>query len=268
MKLHILLFLSAFSVTSVGRAQPDSLKNKYFDRKWTVGININTVEPITEAGYDLYFGQLRLFNDFGQQKSFLTSFGANLSYKVKEHFRIRFSAKLTKYKVEEVFNEKNYISLSPPSNDYLIDSGYVKQSTFVLSPGIFWSLNIRKVNFYSGLQIVYRKYNPAYEHLIYRIYSTQTDTLMSYKYYDIEQQGGYSIGVAPFIGFSANIYKGISLGGEFSSAYSYYKTGGKFSRTETRLYPIKLIETSAYKHTYTAYKFSTVITSINIYYNF
>lgn len=260
-KSFILLF---FLLTTTAFAQLEKEK-KY---KWQIAVNINTVEPITEAGYDVYFGQTRLFNDFDHQKNNLTSFGLNLSYMVQENFGIRLSAKSTKYKVEETYNAKDYVSASPPSGDYLIDTGYVKQSTSVFSPGIFWNFKYKKLNLYGGFQIVYRRYNPAYEHLIYRLYDTQTDTLITYRYHDIKLEGGYSIGIAPFVGFSANVFKGISVGAEFSSAYSYYKTGGKLTWTETRFYPTAYTESHTNKHTYEAYKFSSIISSINVSYNF
>lgn len=260
-KIFIILF---FLLTKLVSAQLE--KEKQY--KWQIGVNINTVEPITEAGYDIYFGQTRLFNDFDHQKNNLTSFGLNVSYMAQENWGIRLSAKSTKYKVDETYNSKDYVSANPPSSDYVIDTGYVKQSTFVFSPGIFWNFKYKKLNFYGGFQIVYRRYNPAYEHLIYRRYDTQTDTLTSFRYHDIKLEGGYSVGIAPLVGFSANIFKGISVGAEFTSAYSYYKTGGELTWTETRFYPTAYTESHSNKHTYEAYKFSSIISSINISYNF
>lgn len=260
-KSFILLF---FLLTFTAFAQVEKEK-KY---KWQIGVNINTVEPITEAGYDIYFGQIRLFNDFDHQKNNLTSFGLNVSYMVQENLGIRLSARSTKYKVEETYNSKDLVTASPPSDVYIIDTGYVKQSTLVFCPGIFWNYKYKKLNLYGGFQIVYRRYNPAYEHLIYRFYDTQTDTLTSYRYHDIKLEGGYSIGFAPFVGFSANLFKGISVGAEFSSAYSYYKTGGTLTWTETRFYPTAYSESHSNKHTYEAYKFSSIISSINLSYTF
>lgn len=260
-KSFILLF---FLLTTSAFAQLEKEK-KY---KWQIGVNINTVEPITEAGYDIYFGQTRLFNDFDHQKNNLTSFGLNVSYMVQENFGIRLSAKSTKYKVEETYNQKDLSTVGPTTSEYIIDTGYVKQSAIVFSPGIFWNFKYKKLNLYSGFQIVYRRFNPAYEHLIYRIYNNQTDTLVSHRYYDIKLEGGYSIGIAPFIGFSANIFKGISVGAEFTSAYSYYKTGGELTWIETRFFPNALTESHSNKHTYEAYKFSSLISSFNISYTF
>ena len=124
------------------------------------------------------------------------------------------------------------------------------------------------MNLYVGFQVVYRKYNPAYEHLIYRVYDTQTNTLLSHIELDIKLEGGYSIGIAPFVGFSANIFRGISVGAEFSSAYSYYKTGGTLTWTQNFFYPNALTDSFTNKASYEAYKFSSIISTINISYVF
>lgn len=261
--------LSTFSFSNSIFAQlPSGSGGLNENKKWQVGVNINTVEPITEAGYDIYFGQIRLFNDFDHQKSNLTSLGFNVSYKVQESWGIRLSAKALRYKVEETYNQKDYVDGGTPSGDYIIDTGSVKQSAYSFAPGVFWNIPYKKNNFYGGFQVVYKKFDPAFEHLIYRRYSTQTDTLTSYRYYDFKIQGGLAIGIAPFVGFSANIYKGFSLGAEFSSAYSYYKTGGALTETETRIYPIQSSGGYTNKHTYQASKFSSVISSINLSYSF
>ena len=246
-------------------AQFESIKEK--ENKWQIGVNINTVEPITEAGYDVYFGQIRLFNDFDHQQSNFTSFGLYVSYFVQKDLGIRLSVKSTKYKIDETYHQQDLVSASPQSKDYIIDTGSLKQSTLVFSPGVFWNFKHEKLNIYVGFQVVYRKYNPAYEHLIYRVYDTQTNTLLSHIELDIKLEGGYSIGIAPFVGFSANIFRGISVGAEFSSAYSYYKTGGTLTLTQF-FYPSGIIDGITNKATYEAYKFSSIISTINISYVF
>lgn len=258
---------SIFSIPAFAQL-PAGTAGKNDSKKWQIGVAINTVEPITEAGYDIYFGQTRLFADFDHQKSNLSSFGLNVSYKLQDHWGMRFSARYLNYKVEETYNSKDFVDGGTPSGDYLIDTGSVKQSAYVFAPGIFWNLPYKKINFHGGFQVVYKGFEPAYEHLIYRRYDTQTDTLLSYRYYDIVLDGGYAIGLAPFVGFSISIHKGFSLGAEFSSAYSYYKTGGELTWTDTRFYPNIGAYTSTNKSTYSAYKFSSVITSINLSYSF
>ena len=267
-KLFISILFYLYVTTSIGQTDSILKKKQLIIPKWQIGVNVNSVEPITEAGYDIYFGQPRLFNDFDHQKKKSTSFGLNISYQVKEQWGVRVLGKLTKYKVEETFSAKDRVTSGPSSSDYLVDTGTVKQSNYVLSPGIFWNFSYKRLKFYCGLQIVYKNFGPVTEHLIYRKYDTQTDQLLDHRYYDIELEGGYSIGAGPFIGFSFNIFKGISLGGEFSSSYSYYNTGGELKWTETRIYPTAYSDFYTNKHTYKANKFSSIISSINLAYSF
>jgi hypothetical protein len=259
----IVLLLSLLSLTALSQ----DLTNEP-PKKWTIGVTLNSVEPITEAGYDVYFGQTRLFADLDHQKSSLTSYGITFSYKKQSDWGIRLQTKLTKYKVNETYDQRDFVSSGPPSGSYLIDTATVQQSSLVLSPGIFWNYAFKKLTFFGGFQAVYKKFGPAKEHSVFRDYDSQTNALLSHKYYDFELEGGYSLGIAPFVGFSAEIFKNILIGGEFSSAFSYYKLGGKFDWKLTYVHPNQIVDYASFQHTYEAFKFSSLITSISLAYSF
>ena len=88
-----------------------------------------------------------------------------------------------------------------------------------------------------------------------------------------KSDGGFSIGVGPLAGFSVKIFKGLSIGAEFSTAYSYYKTGGATNWSETFIHPPPQPTTTGgsglqYPGSYEALKFSSLLSSINIAFSF
>lgn len=256
-----LIFLAFFSAT----AQQQNTDEK--TNKWKVGFEIGTIEPITETGYDILFTQNVACGAFAHEKSNSSSFGLNCSYLTKSGLGFRFSVKDGIYKASRTFNNTEVLTGNIP-DPYIIDTFSVKQSSIIFSPGIFWNYSYKIINLYGGFQMVYRNYSAALEHQTIRQYNAQTNSLESCRYYDIKLDGGYSIGIAPFVGFSANVFKGISIGAEFSSAYSYYHTGGKYSFAQTDVYPSSTGQSYTEQHTFDAFKFSRLITSINLSYSF
>ncbi|MDO9184629.1 MAG: hypothetical protein Q7W13_01360 [Bacteroidia bacterium] len=262
-KLFILLLFTSFTAF----AQLEK------ERKWQIGVNINTVEPITEAGFDYAVNQTRIFNDATAHRTDKsTSFGINLSYQTKDKCVLRLVAKMTQYKIDERYDSREAREITTaPSSDYILDTGYIRQSVYTISPGIVWNFSYKKLNIYGGFQLVYKKYSPTEIDLRYAFYNTSNDSLTSAKYYIIREGGGYSLGLGPVTGFSVNVFKNFSIGAEFSSAYTYYKRGGETSWFLQFTYPPQNAGNSGtiISHgTYEAYKFSSVLSSVNISYNF
>jgi hypothetical protein len=83
------------------------------------------------------------------------------------------------------------------------------------------------------------------------------------------EPGGFSIGLGPVAGFSINLFKSISIGAEFSTAYSYYKTGGTITSIKTNILPTYLVGgASTSGQTYQELKFSSLLSTINMAINF
>jgi len=262
-KSFILLLFSILTITSF--AQFDTRKEKEY--KWQIGVNINTVEPITEAGFDYIAGrQTRLFNptDLSHQKDKSSSFGINISYDIKENCAIRLSAKLINHKIDETYNFKEMVPYS--SADYLLDDAHFRQFVINIMPGILLGGRYKKLNFYCGFQLEYKQYSSISFQIRYTSYLTSNNTIQSVKTLDFKQPGGFSIGVGPFVGFSINIFKSIFIGAEFSSAYSYYKTGGE--RTLVTTFSSGATDNLSVQNSYEASKFSNIITSMNLSINF
>ncbi len=267
-KKIIIIIIFYFSLPYTVFAQPPNQENKIANTKWSLALNINTIEPITEAGFDYVVSQTRTFGDArGQRKDKSFSLGLNVSYKIKENCLLRFAAKINKYNIYETYNEKEITPV--PTDEYLLDTGYIKQSVYSLAPGILWNLNYKKLNFYGGFQIIYKKYSPTLIDLRYSTHNSSNDTLTAYKYYMIKESGGYSVGIGPIAGFAVNIFKNISIGAEFTTAYTYYKRGGETNWMLMYVYPNSLVGGTSVSHgSYEAYKFSSIISSINLAINF
>ena len=257
-----LFFLGTLSAIA---QQQDSAKKV---SKWKIGVEIGTIEPITETGYNILFTQFESMGVYSHERNNSGSFGITGSYLTKSGCGFRLSTKYGLYKSSRTFDNREFSAGSIPYDPYTIDTFSVKQPSLIFSPGMFWNFSFKKINLIGGFQMIGQVYSPAKERHIHRYYDLQTNTLLDYRTYDYKLTGGYSIGLAPFVGFSVNIFKHISLGAEFSSTYAYYHTGGQFSYTETRIYPGWLEQGYVDTHTYNAFKFSRLNTSIALSYNF
>jgi hypothetical protein len=250
------IFLSQFNLW----AQRDSL----LSQKWNVALNVNTVEPVTEAGFDyIAGGETRLFNpsDLSHQKDKSYSLGLSVSRKEKGKMGIRLAGKITNYKIDETYNFKDLTPYQFGSS-YLIDDAHYKQSVISIMPGLFGELNHKRFIFNFGCQMIYKHYSPIKFQIRYTEYSASTDTIIAVQTYDYKQTGGWAVGIGPFAGLSLRIFKYFYIGTEFSVNYSYYKTGG----TRTRKFTSSngTIDESTLHNSYESYKFSTINSAINI----
>ncbi len=82
------LFFSLFAVEAFAQMPLDTTKEKiketdiFNKTRWQFGLNINTVEPITEAGFDYIAGGItRIFNptDLSTAKDKSSSFGFTIA---------------------------------------------------------------------------------------------------------------------------------------------------------------------------------------------
>ena len=266
MKIKYFISMLFCSYTLISFSQKDSIAkyNVAKMKKWEIGVNINTVEPITEAGFDYIDGGItRLFNpsDLSHQKDKSYSLGLNVSYKVKNDWTIRLSGKLINYKIDETYNYNETVP-SQSGNDYLSDDAHFRQTVISIMPGILWGVKYKRLNFYCGFQVQYKHYSAIDFQIRYTDYLTSNNTVLSVQTLYFKQQGGFSIGVGPFVGFSIDVFNGISLGAEFASSYSYYKTGGE--RTKVTTQNSGAIDNVSFQNSYETYKFSSIISSINL----
>lgn len=258
------LFVIIFCLgTLIAFAQSDSMQNdKKVEKikKWEVGVNINTVEPITDAGFDNNTLNMRAFV-FGNRQDKSFCLGINGSYIIKGKLAIRLAGKITDYHIIETFDNRSF---SNPSSDYELDTMDAKQSLYTFSSGIFWNGWVKKLNFYGGFQFRYQKFGPLTGNLDVTISSYSNSILTYHRNYYTHQEGGYSFGVGPFIGFSVNVFKNISVGSEFSSSYSYYKTGGEITQEVVDVLNNQNVGTIISLQTYKGFKFSSILCSINM----
>jgi hypothetical protein len=270
MKTKLFISIAFYLCVTISIGQTDSVakKKQLTTTKWQIGVNVNNVEPLSDAGFDYIFGgESRLFNpsDLSRQKDKSSSFGLVVSYKIRENCAIRLGARRTSYKIDETYNF-NEIVPSTSGSSYLYDDAHFRQSVISIMPGIIWDMQYKKINFYCGFQFVYKKYSSIDFQIRYTEYSSSSNTVLDITTIDFKQQGGFSIGVGPAGGFSVNVYKGVCIGAEFSTAYSYYKTGGERTKIHTSYSGVT--DKYTLQNSYETFKFSTIASSINISYNF
>lgn len=256
-KSSLLLLFSSLTITAFAQLEKETVRIN----KWQLGVNVNTVEPITDAGFDFNELSQRTFSN-GHKKDNSYCVGLNLTYKIKENCAVRLSTRMTKYKVTETVDFREF---SPPGSDYGLNSSDIQQTMFAISPGILWNSNYKKLNFYGGFQLVYRQYSSVIGNTYYRAYLTSNNAPVSFIDFHQTEPGGFSLGAGSFAGFSINILKNVSIGSEFSTAYSYYKTGGAITTTKTLIFPNYLdAGTSVSGLTFEGSKFSSLLSTINL----
>ena len=272
-KLFILILFCFGALISSAQSTPVAVADKcpatenWKTQRWAIGVNVNTVEPITDAGFDFNEFSVRTFSN-GNEKDESYCIGLNIAYKIKENCALRLSARMTNYKVTETVD---FRAFSPSPSDYGLNSSDIKQSMFAISPGILWNSNYKKLNYYGGFQLVYRQYSSVIGNTDYRDYLFANNALISVQNYYQTEPGGYSIGLGPVVGFSVNVFKYLSIGAEFSTAYSYYKTGGAITTAKTNIFPASVagppsINISALR--FQGFKFSSILSTINVAFNF
>jgi len=99
----------------------------------------------------------------------------------------------------------------------------IKQDMYYLTLGIGKAIKVKYVSIYGGLEIPFIHYG-QFSHV-------QTDIITQPGQVEtgggsVTLPGGYSIGIGAFAGLDFFLLKKISVGVEFSIAYSYSKTGG------------------------------------------
>lgn len=187
-KSFILLF---FLFTTTTYAQLEQEKKKEY--KWQIAVNISTVEPASDAGFDNNALSQRIFVN-GHRKDNSYCVGLNIGYKIREDCAVRISAKITNYKITET---RDFREFYPQSSNYELASLDAKQSVFTISPGIFWNSNYKKLNFYGGFQLVYKQYSSIIGNTTYGDYLYANNTAVSEQKYYQEEPGGFSIGAGP-----------------------------------------------------------------------
>lgn len=263
-KSFILLVFTSFTITGFAQSEKEVEK----ENKWQISVNVNTVEPASDAGFDYNTLSQRTFIN-GHRKDNSYCVGLIASYKVKENCAVRLSAKMTNYKITETRDYREFPPSPQMTGAYEISFLDAKQSVFAISPGILWNSNFSKLNFYGGFQLVYKKYSSIIGNTNLLDYDYPSNILTIDRRTYQTEPGGFSTGVGPVAGFSVNQFKSISIGAEFSTAYSYYKTGGAITSTTTFFLPNYVSPASEIsEQTFQGFGFSSLLTTINIAINF
>ncbi len=253
------LIISAILLSSLSNfifSQSLEQENK---NKWQIGITLNTVEP----GYDFALSQKLLSYSHRTDNSYCV--GLNASYRVKQNCYVRVSTKITNNKVKEYKDDSETNNTS--NSGYEIDIVNSEQTVITLAPGVLWDFEYKKIKLYGGGQVVYKKYNPIVSSFTAQAFDSQ-NLIIGYTINHQTEQGGFALGCGPVGGFSINLWKNICLGGEFSSAYSYYKLGGEVASTRTNVLLGTTDKTITNQQTFRVSGFSNVLSSIIISINF
>lgn len=228
--------------------------------KWQIGININTIEDIHCVGNLRSRYESILISGHMKDKSY--NVGLNISYKLKEDFSVRLSAKKTTYNIKATNNSSEYSPFS--SNMYETQNWEMTSSKLNLSLGGLWTLSHKRIDYFFGGEFMYKKYNNILVHWTIALKDTSNNTY-SNAHTDFNQDGGYSLGIGPFAGFSIRIFKSISVNLEFSSAFSYYKVGGNITVVNTNLLPPYNMLEQNFPGTSVGYNFFDINTGISLF---
>ncbi len=240
------------------------------EKKWQVGLTLNTVESIQDFGANLFITEQ--YTDVGHRKNNSYNAGLYVTYKVKSksNFSLRLSAKMTNYKIKDVRDtrETKEIPFSAASQ-YSIYNYTLKSSIINISPGILWSFNYKIINPYGGFEFVYKKYNDAVVNTYSSYYDATTNGLISSQNQNLKEKEGFTLGAGPFLGFSINVFKNISIGTELSYEFYYYKLGGNVIETVTINNPTNSpVQTETLQQTAEGFKFSNITALVNLSINF
>lgn len=261
--ISILFCLNAF--LSVAQMDSVAKKKQPITPKWQIGVNINTVEQAD----DFLIKERIIFNSHRKDNSYCL--GMNISYRLKGDFHARLGFKYTNNRAEEIHDSRSDLGYGA-GGGYNIDTLNSHQTVVYYTPGISYGFQYKRLDFYGGFQVVYKNYGIITSNTLQWFYYSDgtLNELIRYKY---TGGGGYAIGLGAFGGFSINIWKGISIGAELSSTYSYYDIGGKttivkdvvnFTTPSNSYY-------GDYQETYRTFKgrgFSDILSSLNISFKF
>lgn len=247
-------------------AQTDTVTKKehLLNPKWQIGVNVNTVEQAID-----FVIKERIFL-YGHRKDNSYCVGINGSYRLKGDLHFRLGLKYTNNRAEETHDSRE--DLGYGGGGYNLDTVNARQEIIYLQPGVIYNFQYKKLDFYGGFQIVYKNYGTIAGNTTQFFYQSNGTFNEQIKYY-LTSKGGYSIGIGALAGFSFNVWKGIHIGAEFSSAYSYHEVGGKVTIVKD---VVNFTSPSgsyygSYQETYQTFKgvdFSEILSSLNISYKF
>lgn len=269
MKLKFFSFIVLCFCGNMLLAQIDTLcsRNKLFYKKWHIALNLNTIEPVSDAGFDYNALSQRIFTN-GRRKEHSYSLGCNINYNIKDNCTLRLTTRITNYKVTETRDFRDFFPEPQVGGVYELSNLDIKQTMYAFVPAIMYSMDYKQLNFYGGLQLAYRKYTSITGNTTYAIYEYPSNNLKSSNTSSQTEPGGFSIGVGPVIGMYLKPFKHIGIGTEISTTYSYYKTGGDITTYQTLVVP----QTPSYYYglasisnqTFRGYRVSSMLASINI----
>lgn len=203
--------------------------------------------------------------DVGKKTNNSFAWSITPKYYVNNEWVIRFEYGMTKIDLKNNYSYQVSGYYTSPTNQTSIDAVEQKINRFV--PGIQWNFFTNKrIQTYGGVNLPYVKYSSTTRNLYYEQRNVAMDTLTATEL-DIKNiPGGFSIGLGVFAGFNVFLHKHVSLGAEFSTAYTYYKVGGESTLVTTIQNIPAPMATGAYtlNESYTGTRFNKIISSFNV----
>lgn len=196
-----------------------SQNEKNTDKKWTIGLQMNSLDKIPSLLNLDNPSDNRFYNDGTRKnKSFAIGIQANYSFSENCFFRIR--SGVTFNNIYE-YNEEIFSGGILLGKDYI----HITNKNFNLAPGFFFTKRLERFDVFCGFEIPFIAYGQVKDTTSFEQYDRMTDTLTSYVYSHAKSDNGFAVGPAFNAGFNIHLSRNFSLGGETSYAFLYSKVG-------------------------------------------
>jgi hypothetical protein len=208
--------------------------------KWHVSAAINSVEAqMDQKLFDTWiFPSANYYTVFGDKKDKSWSFSLIPKYEIKSNIYLRIEIGMTNINLKNHYygngdtlsGNQGHIGATAD----ITKEVSIQQKIYRYAAGLQYNfLKNKFIETYCGISLYYLQYSEM--HWIDHINdNTQVAPNYNYSFYRASTPGGFATGVGALAGFNIFLYKGISLGGEFSYSLLYHKLGGVQNGTYER----------------------------------
>lgn len=197
-------------------------------RKYGIGLQLNTLRDRSKLSYSPYGGywedQKDLYSGPGLRiKDSSFSSGLIITRNRKESYIWRVRAGITRTDIRSSW------SYTDPSFQYTYDA-YKKELDYYVAPGAYRVFDSFKFNYYAGMEFPLTVYGIAQVSKTYSYSSLSSGEMLYQNITTGKIRNGYSMGLAPFAGFTITFFENFSFGPEVGVGllYSDYGSGGEF----------------------------------------
>lgn len=198
------------------------------NNKFGLGVQLNTIPKRTEVNFNPYSGfweeQKDLYSGPGLQvKDHSFSPGAIVTINRKESYIWRVRAGINRINIRSQWTDTD------ASFHYTYEA-QKKEFDYYIAPGAYRIFEAIKFNYYAGMEFPLTVYGPAQVSKIYTYSSVSSGEMLYLNEVTGKINNGYSIGLAPFGGFTFTFFNNFSFGPEvgFALLFSDYGNGGEF----------------------------------------